>query len=174
MPLDPLLGPDGPWLRLLVTTESDACDLLEGLVRAQGPRLAVRRVRGNKARTTQGWFDECAAAFQFPSYFGENWNAFDECITDLEWLPADAYVLLITNSGRLLEAETPQTLALLFTALENAGREWGKAVVGQFPRPPKAFHVIIQCGRAEEGSLREKLEAAKVSWLPYRHAQQRA
>jgi hypothetical protein len=170
MPLDTILRPEGPWLHLFVATESDACDLLRGLLKVDKPRLAARRVRGNKARTAQAWFDECAAALQFPWYFGENWNAFDECITDLEWLPADTYVLLIMDGSHLLEAETPQNLSLLFTALESAGREWAKPVAGQFPRPPKAFHVLIQCGRAEEGSLREKLDAAKVSWSPYRHS----
>jgi hypothetical protein len=166
MPLDPVLRPECPWLHPVVATESDACDFLGRLSKDQ-PRLAARRLRGDKARTAQGWFDECAAALQFPCYFGENWNAFDECITDLGWLPADAYVLLITNGGHLLEAEAPQTLALLFTALQSAAREWGQPVTGQFPRPSKAFHVLIQCGHAEEGSVREKLDAAKVSWSPY-------
>src|SRR5260221_8444864 len=28
-----------------------------------------------------------ATQFNFPDYFGENWDAFDECIRDLSWLP---------------------------------------------------------------------------------------
>jgi hypothetical protein len=115
-----------------------------------------------------GWFDECSAALQFPSYFGENWNAFDECITDLEWLPADAYVFLITHGSRLLEASPPEDLVLLLTILERAGQEWSKPVAGQFPRPSKPFHVLIQCTPAEEKTLYEKLDATKVTWSPFR------
>ena len=29
-----------------------------------------------------------AAALQFPDWFGHNWDALADCITDLSWLPA--------------------------------------------------------------------------------------
>jgi hypothetical protein len=53
-------------------------------------RLVVRTLRGVKMQTVQQLFDEFAAALQFPWYFGENWAAFDECLTDLAWLPPEA------------------------------------------------------------------------------------
>jgi len=167
MPLDPILQANGPWLHPVIATEAESCDLVAELSKAAAnPRVVCRRIRGNKARTVQSWFDECSAALQFPCYFGENWNAFDECITDLQWLPADAYVLVVTNGSRLLEAEPPEGLTLLFTTVEHAGLEWSKAVAGQFPRPSKPFHVLIQCDQSEERSLCQKLDAAKVAWSP--------
>src|SRR5262249_52404434 len=57
------------------------------------PRAVVRVIRGRKSRTVRAFFDEVSAALQFPYYFGENWAAFDECITDLDWLAGDAYLL---------------------------------------------------------------------------------
>jgi hypothetical protein len=42
-----------------------------------------------------------AQAMRFPSYFGHNWDAFEECLTDLVWAPASGYVLLYGASGRL-------------------------------------------------------------------------
>ncbi|NGY75562.1 hypothetical protein F6Y02_01625 [Bacillus megaterium] len=47
--------------------------------------------------------DEWAAALQFPDYFGENWAAFDECLNDLDWLPADRYILFITDAHLILK-----------------------------------------------------------------------
>jgi hypothetical protein len=170
MPLEVILQAKGPWLHPVVTTAAELCDHVAESLKATKVHVVYRRIRGNKARTVQGWFDECSAALQFPCYFGENWNAFDECITDLEWLPADAYVLVITNGSQLLEAAPPQDLALLFTVLDRAGLQWSKPVAGQFPRPSKPFHVLIQCTPVEEKTLCEKLDAAKVAWSTYRAA----
>jgi RNAse (barnase) inhibitor barstar len=35
-----------------------------------------------------------AAALAFPAYFGRNWDAFEESLTDLAWAPAQGYVIL--------------------------------------------------------------------------------
>ena len=43
-------------------------------------------IRGARCRSVNDFFKEYSAAFQFPAYFGENWNAWDECACDLDWL----------------------------------------------------------------------------------------
>ena len=104
----------------MVAPEADACALLTTLPDSTVSRL----LRGHKARTTAALFDEFAAALQFPCYFGENWDAFDECITDLAWLPAEAYVFLIVRSIYLLDKEPGDRLQLFLEILQNAGEEW--------------------------------------------------
>jgi hypothetical protein len=121
-------------------------------------------VRGKKMRTTPALYDEFAAALQFPYYFGENGAAFDECLTDLEWLPADAYTILVSDSAHLLEAEPSEHLTLWLRALDRAGQYWAKPVEGEFARAARPFHVLLQCTPAQERSLYEKLKAAKVSF----------
>ncbi len=32
--------------------------------------------------------------FQFPPYFGRNWNAFEECIKDYHWLEKEKYIII--------------------------------------------------------------------------------
>jgi RNAse (barnase) inhibitor barstar len=44
-----------------------------------------------------GFYSELAAALQFPDYFGENPAAVAECLTDLSWMPADAYLLVVVD-----------------------------------------------------------------------------
>ncbi|MEU0505832.1 barstar family protein [Nocardia sp. NPDC005998] len=67
----------------------------------------VRELRGRKMRTTAGVFDEFAAAFQFPYYFGANKDAFDECLRDLDDFVGSAtgYVAVIRDSAELLVDE---------------------------------------------------------------------
>jgi RNAse (barnase) inhibitor barstar len=56
-------------------------------------------------RTVNSLFDEIAASFQFPWYFGENWDALDECLNDLAWLPARSYLLGIMDASQVLSEE---------------------------------------------------------------------
>jgi hypothetical protein len=34
-----------------------------------------------------------ATSLIFPDYFGENWDAFEECVRDLSWLPAGRVIV---------------------------------------------------------------------------------
>jgi hypothetical protein len=37
--------------------------------------------------------EELASQLRFPDYFGANWNALEECVRDLSWLPDGPLVL---------------------------------------------------------------------------------
>ena len=97
-----------PLLRVAETTdlwtlECDRSRAAEALIGWRDSGLNVRTLRGSKMRTSPGLFDECAAALQFPNYFGENWAAFDECLSDMDWLPlAGGTVLLVLDAGQTL------------------------------------------------------------------------
>lgn len=88
------------------------------------PQPAVRIVRGKKMKSRAGLFDEFAAAFQFPDYFGENWAALEECLDDLEWLPADGYVMLVSDAPNLLSEEDPQDRTTLLRLLARVCKHW--------------------------------------------------
>jgi hypothetical protein len=103
-----------------------------------------------------------AAALQFPPYFGENWNALDECLTDLDWLPADAYVLVILDAVLLLDQEAPEERRTFWKILNQAAQAWGRPVGGQWPRPAKAFRVLAQATLEEAGRLRSLLPAGEA------------
>lgn len=109
--------------------------------------LVVRTVRGRKMRTYQGVFDEFAAALQFPLYFGDNMDAFDECIADLAWLPAQSgYVILVTDPQEVLADEGDDGIAWLVGSLVSASVEWSRPVdLGEWwDRPAVPFHVVLQ------------------------------
>jgi hypothetical protein len=145
-------------LHLLVATASETCDFAWSLQRSPGRTAVVRTLRAAKGRTVPALFDEFAAALQFPYYFGENWDALDECLTDLEWLPGDAYILFITDSQWLLDREPSKQFALLLDVLSNAAQRWnvGEETELQSPRP---FHIVFQCSSESVPAFLTRIDA---------------
>jgi RNAse (barnase) inhibitor barstar len=47
--------------------------------------------------TKEGFLEIASQALQFPDYFGMNWDAFEECLTDLSWSPGGGYVIVFNN-----------------------------------------------------------------------------
>src|SRR5215210_258636 len=57
--------------------------------------FAVGVLDGAAAGSRVGFFQEIARALHFPDYFGRNWDAVYDCLTDFNWLPAAGYVLVL-------------------------------------------------------------------------------
>src|SRR5579885_3011720 len=100
MKLDRYLRADGPSLEIVVASVSEAYDAAMAL-----PGVG-RVLRGQKMRTAESLFDEVSAALQFPPYFGENWDALEECLADLEWLHTRDCVLVILNAANVLDRDS--------------------------------------------------------------------
>jgi hypothetical protein len=108
--------------------------------------LIVRHLRGRKMQTMQALFDEFAAAFQFPLYFGENSAALDDCLSDLEWMPNGAgFVLTLFEPEQVLarDADRDDGLAWLGRRLSTAQRRWAEPPSGETAVP---FHSIVHAG----------------------------
>ena len=105
-------------------------------------------------------YREFAAVFKFPDYFGKNFNALDECITDLEWLPADGYLLVIKNAEALLHKESHDVLEGLLSILVNAGEEWSTPIVqGEaWDREGVPFHTILELNKSVSSSFQSRLD----------------
>lgn len=104
----------------------------------------IKVIRGRKSETLHDFFNESAAALQFPYYFGENGAAFSECITDLDWLEGDAYLLLIDDAHAFLQ-DSEEDFHIILHYLESANEEWltpNKYIPRQ--RQPTPFHVLFQ------------------------------
>ena len=73
-----------------------------------------------------------ANALRFPDWFGHNWDALADSLTDLSWLPAAHYRLTIAHTTALRHA-SPETLDTLQEVLSEAGDYWrGEGVSFEF------------------------------------------
>lgn len=117
-----------------------------------GMNVCVRRLRGWKMHSVGELMSEVGAALQFFDGFGENWYALEESLCYLdEWLPADAYVIVVERAEDLLPGDDEQLGALL-TTFNAAGEFWSQPVSSpdRFERSPAPFHLLLN---VSEGHL---------------------
>lgn len=119
MNLADLLKPGPPFFHLTTSALGPAVVELSTTQDA----VVARRIRGSRCRTVDAFFDELAAAWQFPSYFGENWAALSDMLTDLGWLPADSYLFAIEEADLVLAEEEPEALTLALQVFADAATE---------------------------------------------------
>ena len=62
-------------------------------------RLCCFHLQGKGVHAKGSFLEAIAKAMDFPKYFGSNWDAMEDCITDLSWKPAQGYCLLYDNAG---------------------------------------------------------------------------
>jgi hypothetical protein len=144
-----------PGIHVAPAGPSDAFDFAAYRLSAQ-PETAARVVRGGHARSTAAMFDEFAAAWQFPPYFGRNWPAFDECLGDLDWLPARAYVLVVLDAQKLLDHEPPEAFQALVDRLVELTHEGPGPVL---PRTPRGRG---RRGDGRRGGVRRRLATGRA------------
>jgi hypothetical protein len=134
-----------PWTSLLVVTGGQRA---ESLVHPP-TEFVLRIIQGAKCQTIAGLLTECARALDFPDYFGHNWDALEECLIDLEWLPAKGYILFITDAGYVLPDDEEEYETFL-EILRDAGEAWGSGQAGMGARRATPFHALFAVSEQEK------------------------
>ncbi len=94
---------------------------------ATAAKLALWRVDIGHVHDKQGFTALVAKALAFPSWFGGNWDAFEDCLGDLSWQPAPGYVLLLEH-GKHFGAGHKQEFVAAVEVLADVVEYWrGKA-----------------------------------------------
>ena len=142
---------DPPHVHLVVVTPGDDAAVLL----AAPPGFVSRAIDGRRCRTKAALLDALAHSFSLPASTGRNWDAIEEALADLEWLPARGYVLIVTEADSLLEG-ADDDYRVFVTMLEDVGREWATPRTGEWPRPATPFHacLVVAAGR----------ESARTDW----------
>lgn len=70
-----------------------------------------------------GFLAAVAQALGFPDWFGRNWDALEDCLTDLSWQPAGGYVLILAHADNFRIADE-DSFALALRILQSAAEFW--------------------------------------------------
>ena len=86
----------------------------------------VCHVKGEFCTDLDEFYREISSGMRFPRYFGWNWAAFDECISDLEWLKFSSLLIVIDHSELLFVGENdPEPyMRMLMKYLNMAVEYW--------------------------------------------------
>ena len=69
------------------------------------------------------FLDRMAESLAFPAWFGQNWDAFFDCLADLGWRPARGYVLLLEHADTM-RCDAPEALDTALAILGDAASAW--------------------------------------------------
>ncbi|TVO59790.1 barnase inhibitor [Denitromonas halophila] len=83
--------------------------------------------------------DALAQRFDMPRWFGHNWDALYDCLTDLSWLPGKGYVLVLTKV-----APDTRAASILTDLLTDCCEYWQDRGV--------PFHVFAQTTRSADAA----------------------
>lgn len=86
-------------------------DDLITLSQKQGARLFY--INGTAVKSEADFLQAVAKALMFPDYFGNNWDALEDCLTDLDWLTDNRLILLYEQPTPFAQAEPSEWLVAL-------------------------------------------------------------
>ncbi|MES2517522.1 MAG: barstar family protein [Bacteroidota bacterium] len=87
-------------------------------------KTLVAIIDGTEVDTLEKFYIEVSSQLKFPDNFGNNFDAFDEMINDLDWLTETNIYLVFKNYDDFLSEENDEAREILLTILDDAASEW--------------------------------------------------
>lgn len=85
--------------------------------------ITVISIEGEKIYDKSSFLQEFAIKFHFPSYFGNNWDAFYDCLTDLEWFDVKNTLVIYPHST-VFKTSCPEDWRIALDILFDAVDYW--------------------------------------------------
>ena len=103
--------------------DRDSVAIANGAAGLQKLKTEIFYLDGREIRDKQSFLQKMAEVMRFPDYFGYNWDALEECITDLDWCPAARYILIYDYPETFSKAE-PEQWKIAYDILRSAVEYW--------------------------------------------------
>ena len=98
-------------------------DVRKAQAAAKKAHLAFFHVDGRNVQRKEQLMTALATSLRLPEHFGRNWDALEECLTDLEPNEGAGYLLLYDHIDGLLESH-PDQFDTLVEILRDAVASW--------------------------------------------------
>jgi RNAse (barnase) inhibitor barstar len=85
-----------------------------------------------------------AEALRFPEWFGANWDALADCLSDLSWWPSAGYVLVLEHASQW-RAQDRESFDIVLEILGETSARWAEERVPFwtfFPLPTRELEEI--------------------------------
>jgi len=126
-------------------------DIRRDLGRAKDIRFIL--TNGVELRSCQLLMENLAKLLCFPKYFGKNWDALYDCLTDLEWMTGTIVVLTIDDADALLQM--PNDDLSKFSSVVNRTIDYWQNPPDstEMKRSVTNFHLILRAEHSAFGRL---------------------
>jgi RNAse (barnase) inhibitor barstar len=91
---------------------------------AQGLGWKPFWLAGQNVTDKDEFLELCAEGLEFPDWFGENWDALSDCLTDLTWATTMAGYVLVYAGWQAFAQESPDDFAVALSIFEEAVDLW--------------------------------------------------
>ena len=114
-----------PWLRGLRVHAAAAGREAEVRAVLEAEGFVQRTLEGSRIHGEASFFQEAARALGFPGYFGGNWDAFNDCLGDVVFGPAERIAVIWRDADKSLAADAQTVLdaTAAFDAVGSPGSE---------------------------------------------------
>jgi len=111
--------------------------------------FAYFHIDGKNIARKEQLLNHVATAMHFPKDFGHNWDALEECLTDMDWVDADGYVIYYEHIEAL--QATGDQFDTFVEILRDAVQSWKE--------DDTAMIVLLTGGKPPKGVKRLRKEA---------------
>ena len=87
-------------------------------------KTLVAIIDGEQIDTLEKFYSSIASQLKFSDSFGNNFDAFDEMMNDLDWLEEDRIYLIFRHYDVFLVEENNEAREIVLTILDDAASEW--------------------------------------------------
>ena len=94
---------------------------IERVAVSQG--LAFFKFDLSNVATKEDFLRSISKVLKFPSYFGMNWDAFEECLTDFEWCNTTGYVIIL-HAVEAFSQKVPDEFKTARSIFKSAVKYW--------------------------------------------------